>query len=55
MLKSSEEWAKEKKVIVLDPDGWDRTNYDYSWSEEKIDEAEFDRRVSESTTILRKQ
>ena len=55
MLKTSEEWAKEKKVVVLDPDGWDRMNYDYSWFEEEIDEAEFDRRVMESTTMIRKQ
>jgi hypothetical protein len=45
-LKTSEEWIKEinsKKEIlkVLDPDGWDRTNMDHSWFEEKISIYEF--------------
>lgn len=52
--KTSEEWnrivnSKDKIIKILDPDGWDRTNYDYSWSEEKISIREFYKRVSRST------
>lgn len=53
-LKTSAQWAEEKGVVVLDPDGWDRKNYDYSWNEEEITEAEFERRKSESTTLVQR-
>jgi len=36
MKKVSSEWIKEYDCKVLDPDGWDRKNYDYSFNEEKI-------------------
>ena len=29
--KTSAEWIKEVGYEVLDPDGWDRANFDYSW------------------------
>lgn len=51
ILKSSDEWLKEPKyagITVLDPDGWDRSNYDVSWAEQ-ISELEFNRRVGMST------
>ena len=47
--KTSAEWIKEVGYEVLDPDGWDRTNFDYSWNKEKIPMAEFNRRLSMST------
>lgn len=54
-LKSSEDWYKElyhnQEVIILDPDGWDRKNYDYSFKEEKIDKEEFERRLGLSTVM----
>lgn len=53
-LKTSAQWAEEKGVVVLDPDGWDRKNYHYSWNEEEITEAEFERRKSESTTLVQR-
>lgn len=53
-LKTSAQWAEEKGVVVLDPDGWDRQNYDYSWNVEEITEAEFERRKSESTTLVQR-
>ena len=53
-LKTSAQWAEEKGVVVLDPDGWDRKNYDYSWNKEEIMEAEFERRKSESTTLVQR-
>ncbi len=53
-IKTSAEWAEEKGVKVLDPDGWDRQNLTYSWNEEEITEAEFERRLSLSTTLIQR-
>lgn len=55
-MKTSEEWlrlahAKDAGLIILDPDGWDRKNFQYSWYEEKITEEEFRRRVFCSTVM----
>jgi hypothetical protein len=50
--KSSEEWFKELyegRIEIMDPDGWDRHNFDYSWYDEKIDVIEFEKRVMYST------
>jgi hypothetical protein len=47
--KVSAEWIKEFGYEVLDPDGWDRNNFDYSWNKEKITMAEFQRRLAMST------
>jgi hypothetical protein len=52
--KTSEEWQKENdSVIVLDPDGWDRTNYQYSWYEEKITHREYNNRLFQSTCLTK--
>jgi hypothetical protein len=56
---SSEDWYQriypKKEVDILDPDGWDRVNFDYSWKEEQISEYEFNRRVMASTCkVIRK-
>lgn len=49
-VKTSEEWQKQfNEIVVLNPDGWDRKNYDYSWYEEKITFTEYNRRRSQST------
>lgn len=50
-LKTSEDWGKEVKDFckVFDPDGWDRSNFNYSWREEKITKQEFYRRIGMST------
>jgi hypothetical protein len=48
---SAEEWLATddyKGIQVLDPDGWDRKNYDVSWAE-KITKNEFERRLVKST------
>lgn len=51
-LKTSEEWQKQySQVTVLDPDGWDRKNFQYSWFEEKITYGEYNLRLSRSTAI----
>lgn len=36
---------------VLDPDGWDRKNYDYSWNEELITLEEYKNRCNRSTCL----
>ena len=49
-FKPSAEWqALKPKVIILDPDGWDRLNYEYSWNEELITEREYKNRRVQST------
>ncbi len=48
-LKTSEEWQKLCAINVIDPDGWDRTNYEYSWHKEKLTRKEFEQRLLKST------
>jgi hypothetical protein len=49
-LKTSDEWQKLfPEVEVLDPDGWDRQNFQYSWFEEKITKMQYEMRLSVST------
>lgn len=50
-LKTSEEWNQIHKHCILDPDGWDRKNFKYSWYEQRINEQEFNARLAKSTTI----
>jgi len=49
--KTSSEWIKETTIIVYDPDGWDRENYQFSWFEELITKEEFDKRLMGSTVL----
>ena len=51
LLKTSAEWQKKfkDKIQILDPDGWDRQNFEYSWHEEKISLEEFKKRCMTST------
>lgn len=49
--KTSEEWQKEYPLLVYDPDGWDRTNFDYSWREEQITYEEFCDRAIRSSLL----
>lgn len=51
-LRTSEEWQKVCKVVVYDPDGWDRGSQEAfrrSWHEEEITREEFERRLGPST------
>ena len=52
--KSSNEWAKlafdSRGLVILDPDGWDRRNYEYSFHQELISEEEFENRLLKSTS-----
>jgi hypothetical protein len=50
--KTSEEWQKIFPYKILDPDGWDRTNYDFSWKQELITWEEFKKRAFQSTCIF---
>lgn len=54
ILKTSQEWQEESDIIVYDPDGWDRKNYQYSWFEEKISLIEFEKRLMTSTCKRRR-
>jgi len=52
LYKTSLEWSQQPKyshICILDPDGWDRKNYQYSFCQELIDEKEFRKRLSLST------
>ena len=50
---TSEEWLRlvpEKYgLVIMDPDGWDRKNYEYSFNRERITKEEFMQRVAGST------
>ena len=48
---ASSDWCTKLEIVVLDPDGWDRNNFESSWSE-KITEEEFRSRVDKSTVRL---
>lgn len=52
-LKTSEVWAKERGDTILDPDGWDRKDFDFSFHVELISLDEYERRVSLSTVIAK--
>lgn len=50
--RTSQEWQELKpEIVVYDPDGWDRKNYQYSWFEELITEDEYNRRLCFSTCL----
>jgi len=48
-FKTSEEWQRLCRIEILDPDGWDRKKYQFSWYEEKITRQDFERRLVSST------
>lgn len=53
--RSSEYWySLVTEFTIHNPDGWDRENFDRSWAE-LITKEEFDKRVDESTCIVRPQ
>lgn len=52
-LKTSYQWQLTyPDQVVMDPDGWDRKNYQYSWFEEKITLAEYNKRMLMSTCVI---
>lgn len=50
MKKKPSDWASEKGIIVLDPDGWRRDDTSF---EEPCTEGEFMRRMMVSTIMRR--
>jgi hypothetical protein len=56
-LKTSQQWhdilnEKYPNFFVMDPDGWDRKNYQFSWHEELITRDEFEKRLVTSTVRM---
>jgi len=53
--KTSNEWASIhpdlKDNMIFNPDGWDRNNFHYSYFREEITLEEFNKRLSNSTTV----
>jgi hypothetical protein len=47
--KTSSEWIKEVGYEVIDPDGWNRSDFQNSWYEEMITYQEFQKRLLGST------
>lgn len=56
--KTSKEWLElvpgDFQLSIIDPDGWDRKNYEYSFFEEMITKEEFKKRVLYSTIFCTK-
>lgn len=51
-MHTSEEWQQiYPSPKVLDPDGWNRKDFSYSWYQELIDEKEYHLRVIQSTCM----
>ena len=49
-LHTSDEWQKiYPDVVVLDPDGWDRQDWEYSWNQEVITKNTYIERIFRST------
>lgn len=52
MKKTSQQWQElNPEIQVLDPDGWDRANFNFSWNEELITLEEYNKRLLHSTCI----
>jgi hypothetical protein len=55
-LKTSKDWyALSTGYVIMDPDGWDRTNYEYSFNQELISLADYKKRVGRSTVLLNRK
>lgn len=53
-LNNADGWLAKPEyegLTIMDPDGWDRKNYDESWAEE-ITQEEFEKRVAISTILF---
>jgi len=54
--RTSDEWQRlSPHVEVLDPDGWDRGNWQHSWYEELITHHEYQIRLGQSTLGITRQ
>lgn len=54
-LKTSKEWYDDEKHLytLLNADGWDRENFQYSFFEEKITKEEYTERITVSTLSIK--
>ena len=57
-MKTSADWLQEVQkdgeiVVIMDADGWDRSNFDFSFHKELISRTEFEVRLSVSTVLMR--
>lgn len=54
--KTSREWfallSRPEGVVILDPDGWDKSNFDYSFNKELITENEYYKRLLTSSMVM---
>jgi len=54
---TSDQWCKRHNIVlgleILDPDGWNRKDFEFSFYKEKITEKEFSRRLACSTCNVR--
>lgn len=56
-LVTPEEWLKREQfshITILDPDGWDRTNFEEDWNI-PISESDMDKKVCMSTVMIRRK
>jgi hypothetical protein len=62
--KTSQQWYDEiyppdekgkRALTIYDPDGWDRSNWEFSFEKEKITREEFHHRVMHSTCMADKK
>lgn len=55
MKKTSKDWYAEIPTelgfVLYDPDGWDRSNWEFSFNQELITKEEFVKRIIESTCM----
>lgn len=53
-LRTSQQWQEEyPNIRIINPDGWDRKNFQHSWYEELIDYDEYCKRVAVSTCSIK--
>lgn len=57
LVRTSKDWQEldSSNTIIMDPDGWDRSNYEYSFNQELITEEEYKHRKLMSTVIFVKK
>lgn len=56
LTMTSDQWLQQPqyaRYTILDPDGWDRRNYQFSFYQELITEDEFGMRLANSTCLRR--
>lgn len=54
--RTSDRWQEMfPDIVVRDPDGWDRQNWEYSWTQEFITLEEYKKRVMYSTCMFKNQ